>query len=172
MACLRTCSLCRSAGRVGSQAGCCCCCCGWWRRARGPGQQGWARVLRVYRVREEPPRSRTAAAADRRRRETRPRQSACTQPPVLHAGGVAGLQYVCTDSKRTPQGRLNQWAHWARAHGPRFFSSFRGPPTGCGEINFSKLIFLLFMLLHDRTNTSSAYLVNLHTWLQYWECLT
>jgi len=30
------------------------------------------------------------------------------------------------------QGRFNQWAHWARAQGPRIF--FEGPPTGCGEI--------------------------------------
>jgi len=32
------------------------------------------------------------------------------------------------------QGRLNQWAHWARAQGPEFF--YEGPPTGCGEIIF------------------------------------
>jgi len=35
------------------------------------------------------------------------------------------------------QGRLNQWAHWARAQGPRIFFLFEGPPTGCGEIIFS-----------------------------------
>jgi len=34
------------------------------------------------------------------------------------------------------QGRLNQWAHWARAQGPRIFFLFEGPATGCGEINF------------------------------------
>jgi len=34
------------------------------------------------------------------------------------------------------QGRLNQWAHWARAQGPRIFFLLEGPPTGCGEINF------------------------------------
>jgi len=33
------------------------------------------------------------------------------------------------------QGRLNQWAHSARAQGPRVFFLFEGPPTGCGEIN-------------------------------------
>ena len=33
------------------------------------------------------------------------------------------------------QGRLNQWAHWARAQGPRIFS-FSGAPTSCGEIIF------------------------------------
>ena len=45
---------------------------------------------------------------------------------------------------------------------PDFFL-FQGSPTGCGEINnFFKLTVLLLMLLHDRTNTSSAYLVNLH----------
>ena len=56
-------------------------------------------------------------------------------------------------------GRLNQWAHWARAQGPRIFFLFEGPPTGCGEIIFFKLITLLLMLLHDRTcSTSSAYL--------------
>ena len=34
------------------------------------------------------------------------------------------------------QGRLNQWAHWARAEGHRIFFLFEGPPTGCGEIIF------------------------------------
>ena len=34
-----------------------------------------------------------------------------------------------------PQGHLNQWAHWARAQGPRIFFLFEGPPTGFGEIN-------------------------------------
>ena len=35
------------------------------------------------------------------------------------------------------QGRLNQWAHWARAQGPRIiFFLFEGPPTGRGEIIF------------------------------------
>ena len=38
------------------------------------------------------------------------------------------------------QGRLNQWAHLARAQGPGFFFLFEGPPTGCGEIIFFKLI--------------------------------
>ena len=40
------------------------------------------------------------------------------------------------------QGRLNQWAHWARAQGPRIFFYFEGPPTGCGEINFFRLTIL------------------------------
>jgi len=44
---------------------------------------------------------------------------------------------------------------------PGFFFLFEGAPTGCGEINVLKLIVLLLMLLRDRTNTSSAYLVNL-----------
>ena len=43
--------------------------------------------------------------------------------------------------------------------GPPHFFLFEGPATGCGEIKFLKLIILLLMLLHDRTNTSSAYLV-------------
>ena len=44
------------------------------------------------------------------------------------------------------QGRLNQWAHWARAQGPGFFL-FEEPPTGCGEINSLKLIILLLPLM-------------------------
>jgi len=70
-------------------------------------------------------------------------------------------------------GPLNQWAHWARARGPGFF--FEGAPTGCGEIIFFTN-YLFLMLLHDRTNTSSAYLVNLlaavRVTVAYWECLT
>jgi len=69
--------------------------------------------------------------------------------------------YETGSSDRGSQGRLNQWAHWARAQGPRIFFLFEGAPTGCGEINVLKLIVLLLMLLRDRTNTSSAYLVNL-----------
>ena len=44
------------------------------------------------------------------------------------------------------QGRLNQWAHWARAQGPRIFFLFEEPPTGCCEIIF-KLIILLLPLM-------------------------
>ena len=44
--------------------------------------------------------------------------------------------------------------HVPTAHGPRIFFLFEGPPTGCGERNYLKLIILLLMLLHDRTNTS------------------
>ena len=44
------------------------------------------------------------------------------------------------------QGRLNQWAYWARAQGPRIFA-FEGPPTGCGEMNSLKLIILLLPLM-------------------------
>jgi len=62
------------------------------------------------------------------------------------------------------QGRLNQRAHWARAQGPRSFLFLRGPQLAAVKY-FFKLIILL-MLLHDRTNTSSAYLVNLHTAVQ------
>jgi len=49
---------------------------------------------------------------------------------------------------------------------PDFSFLFEGPLTGCGEINSLKLIILLLMLLHDRTNTSSAYLVNLQITVQ------
>jgi len=34
------------------------------------------------------------------------------------------------------RGRLNQWAHSARAQGPRIFFLFERPPTVCGEIIF------------------------------------
>ena len=41
-----------------------------------------------------------------------------------------------SDVHKTQSTRLNQWAHWARAQGPRIFFLFEGPPTGCGEIFF------------------------------------
>jgi len=41
------------------------------------------------------------------------------------------------------QGRLNQWAHWARAQGPGFLFLFEGPPTGCGEIMLLKTNYLI-----------------------------
>ena len=44
---------------------------------------------------------------------------------------------------------------------PDCFFLFEGPQLAV--VKFLKLIILLLMLLHDRTNTSSAYLGNLHT---------
>jgi len=54
-------------------------------------------------------------------------------PPVLPVFVSLTLQIY---SSNFSHGRLNQWAHWARAHGPRIFFLFEGPPTGCGEIIF------------------------------------
>jgi len=53
---------------------------------------------------------------------------------ILLFGSVqtSPVQFMCCEQT---QGRLNQWAHWARAQGPRIFFLFEGPPTGCGEIN-------------------------------------
>ena len=50
------------------------------------------------------------------------------------------LRYDYTPAYSRQQGRLNQWAHWVRAQGPRIFFLFEGPSTGCGEINCLKLI--------------------------------
>jgi len=44
------------------------------------------------------------------------------------------------------QGRLNQWAHWARAHGPRIFFFLRGPQLAVVKYIF-KLIILLLPLM-------------------------
>ena len=76
-------------------------------------------------------------------------------PPTLP------VRRLCCSQLSAPQGRLNQWAHWARAQGFQDFFLFEGPPTGCGEINFLKLIILLLMLLHDRTNTRK---IDLHSY--------
>jgi len=46
------------------------------------------------------------------------------------------------------QGRLNQWAHWARAQGPRIFFLFERPPTGCGEIRVPKAPMQVKTALH------------------------
>jgi len=35
--------------------------------------------------------------------------------------------YIPVKAKNQIQGRLNQWAHWARAQGPRIFFLFEGP---------------------------------------------
>jgi len=56
-----------------------------------------------------------------------------SRSPVQALGGLLRLLL----------GRLYQWALWARAHGHRIFFLFEGPPTGCGELNFLKLIILL-----------------------------
>jgi len=74
--------------------------------------------------------------------------------------GQQSAQAASAAIKYLHQGRLNQWPHWARAQGPRIFFLFEGPQLAVVKL-FFKLIILLLVLLHDRTNTSSAYLVNL-----------
>ena len=70
-----------------------------------------------------------------------------TETNHANAGFLLRKYHNCTESplpllssfsfSSSYQGRLNEWAHWARAPGPRiFFFLFEGPPTGCGEINF------------------------------------
>jgi len=48
------------------------------------------------------------------------------------------------------QGRLNQWAHWARAEGPGFFFFLRDPQLAV--VNFFKLI-----AVHCLCNTKQTY---------------
>ena len=55
------------------------------------------------------------------------------------------------------QGRLNLWAHWAPAQGPRIFL-FLSDPNSLWWSKFFKLIILLLMLLHDRTKTSTVHI--------------
>jgi len=82
---------------------------------------------------------------------SRPNNVRCKYP--IYEIGYIGYYVHGTFFVADWRGRLNQWAHWARTcPGPPDF--FDGPLTGCGEINFLKLIILLLMLLHDRTNTS------------------
>ena len=51
------------------------------------------------------------------------------------------------------QGRLNQWAHWARAQGPRIFFSFWGIPNWLWWNNFFKLIMIVQTLaVHNLVN--------------------
>ena len=58
-------------------------------------------------------------------------------PYLQSSGNVYFNRVSCVKVDRElSQGRLNQWAHWARAQGPRIFFLFEGPPTGCGEILF------------------------------------
>jgi len=50
------------------------------------------------------------------------------------------------------QGRLNQWAHWARAQDHRIFFSFWGAPTGCGEIFFLTNYLITFAKINFKGN--------------------
>jgi len=54
--------------------------------------------------------------------------------PADVARSVVFVSVCVLGDVRCGQGRLNQWAHWARAQGPRIFFLFEGPPTGFGEI--------------------------------------
>jgi len=49
-------------------------------------------------------------------------------------------------SRRRYQGRLNQWAHWARAQGPRIFFLFEGP-----QVAVVKYFFKTNYLIVDAT---------------------
>jgi len=55
------------------------------------------------------------------------------------------------------QGRLNQWAHWARAQGPGFFFLFDGPPIGCGEIIFLTNYHITFTKINCKENPVNAF---------------
>jgi len=61
---------------------------------------------------------------------------------------------------RIREGRLNQWAHWARARGPRFFFFLGGPgPLKVRQISESNYVIYLVLLLSYMiafTNTSSS----------------
>ena len=85
----------------------------------------------------------------RRRRREPP--SFAAQSPRMHATAAAGdlTRAVLTNGHT---------GHVPKA--PDFFL-FEGPPTGCGEIIFFKLIILLLMLLHDRTHTHT---LAVHIW--------
>jgi len=69
--------------------------------------------------------------------------------PALSALSVMLPAFAAECRRPQLQGRLNQWAHWARVQGPRIFFLFEGPPIGCGEINFLKLIMLLSLQCFD-----------------------
>ena len=55
------------------------------------------------------------------------------------------------------QGRLNQWAHWARAQGPGIFFLFEGPPTGCGEIIFLTNCLITFAKINCKGNPINTF---------------
>jgi len=60
---------------------------------------------------------------------TRPTPRSCFRRSLTaDAGAELEINYI-----QTLQGRLNQRAHWARAHGPRIFFLFEGLPrvVGC-----------------------------------------
>jgi len=75
----------------------------------------------------------------RRANSSKPAARCCSRR-MGQTDGQTPCRYV--DLAWCVQDCLNQWAHWARAQGPRIFFLFEGPPTGCGEINFFKLIIL------------------------------
>jgi len=80
------------------------------------------------------------------------RSSAGAQKCQLFTTAIAALPRAYS------QGRLNQWAHWARAQGLWIFSFWR-PPTGCGEINFYAVckltIYALLVFVRSRSNINN-----------------
>jgi len=68
---------------------------------------------------------------------TTPARTGGTVAYIKHAGMPrAPIWLRLVTARFSQQGRLNQWAHCARAQGPGFFFLFEGPRTGCGEIIF------------------------------------
>ena len=84
--------------------------------------------------------SRTRVETDGRT-DTTDRITFCTNAVGEDLGRIAFMRPIPADVARTVvcmsvcvlgdvrcgQGRLNQWAHWARAQGPGFFFFLRGP---------------------------------------------
>ena len=75
-------------------------------------------------------------------RRPRPTHSFTGPPPTGRRSACEPFRLSphpqCTTCRRSVaefwlQGRLHQWAHWARAQGPGFYFLFQGPPTGCGK---------------------------------------
>jgi len=61
------------------------------------------------------------------------------------------------NTQTNTQGRLNQWAHWARARGPGFFSFFWGGATGCGEIIFKTNYLITFAKINCKRNPVNTF---------------
>jgi len=68
-------------------------------------------------------------------------------PSVISVELLGGMQMSTNDQPTCNQGRLNQWAHWARAQGPRIFFFFlRGP-----QLAVVKYFFKTDYLIVDAT---------------------
>jgi len=71
--------------------------------------------------------------------------------------GVARAVSTCITGEASSQGRLNQWAHWARAQGPGLFFFLRGPQLAVVKEFFKTNYLISFAKINCKGNLVNTF---------------